>query len=97
MSGASTEEVEAVSKPSAAGIADFDYEERRARMRARRKKMPLALPTGPYVFADFKTWELPGIVVRFSVQIQMKILLFHMRASDTFSLRSLCLSIWWPG
>ncbi|GAQ92260.1 Protein involved in sister chromatid separation and/or segregation [Klebsormidium nitens] len=80
MSGASTTEVAAVSKTSAAGIADFEYEEKRARMRARRKRAPLALPTGPYVFADFRTLQLPGILLHPPETKALK--LMHKLASD---------------
>lgn len=45
-------------------IAGFSEEEKRLRQRiVDRPQLSLKLPQGPYIFCDFRTLQLPGIVV----------------------------------
>lgn len=49
-------------------IAGFDEEERRLKQRiSRRSYNSPKLPQGNYIFCDFRTLSLPGIVVCFAV------------------------------
>lgn len=49
-------------------IAGFDEEEKRQKQRMSSKPMGvLKLPEGPYVFCEFRTLQIPGIEVLFSV------------------------------
>lgn len=74
MMGASEDEVDEVLRNAKADlrIAGFDEEEKRLRQRmSHRQHAPLKLPQGNYIFCDFRTLELPGIVVILSLLIYL--------------------------
>ena len=72
--GVSEHEVDEVLKNAKAElrIAGFDEEEKRLRQRmSNGPHTSLKLPQGKYIFCDFRTLELPGIVVIFSMLIYL--------------------------
>lgn len=70
MMGVSKNEVDEVLKNAKKNerIAGFDEEEKRLKQRMSNKSQALLkLPEGPYVFCEFRTLQIPGIEVLFSV------------------------------
>ncbi|KAH7689234.1 Protein involved in sister chromatid separation and/or segregation protein [Dioscorea alata] len=64
MMGVFDNEIEEVSQNSSKPdlrIAGFDEEEKRMRQRMGRPVVSLKLPTGPYIFGNFQTLDIPGI------------------------------------
>uniref|UniRef100_A0A2P2L036 Uncharacterized protein LOC107417406 n=1 Tax=Rhizophora mucronata TaxID=61149 RepID=A0A2P2L036_RHIMU len=78
MMGVSVDEVDKVLQSAKADlrIAGFDEEENRMRQRmSYRPPTSLKLPQGPYTFSDFRTLQIPGVEVHFSMQI----IFYHMQ------------------
>lgn len=68
MMGVSTNEVEEVLQNAKTNlrIAGFEDEEKRLKQRISHGPSPsLKLPQGPYIFCEFRTLEIPGVVVLF--------------------------------
>ncbi|KAL9258841.1 Protein-tyrosine-phosphatase IBR5-like protein [Drosera capensis] len=83
MMGVSEKEVDEVLKGEKENlrIAGFEEEEKRMRMRMLKAPQgPIRLPQGQYIFADFHTLELPGIVLNPPASEALKRM--HMLAAD---------------
>ena len=68
MMGVFDNEIEEVSQNSSKPdfrIAGFDEEEKRMRQRMGGPVVSLKLPTGPYIFGNFRTLNIPGIEVSY--------------------------------
>lgn len=69
MMGVSKNEVDEVLKNEKKNerIAGFDEEEQRLKQRMSSKRQGLLKLPGPYVFCEFRTLQIPGIEVLFSM------------------------------
>ncbi|XP_021735251.1 uncharacterized protein LOC110701943 isoform X2 [Chenopodium quinoa] len=83
MMGVSKDEIDNVLKDAEANlrIAGFEEEEKRMKQRmSRGSHSSLKLPQGPYIFCNFRTLELPGVVLNPPPSEAMKRM--HMLAAD---------------
>ncbi|GAB2242659.1 hypothetical protein Droror1_Dr00019434 [Drosera rotundifolia] len=83
MMGVTEKEVDEVLKGEKENlrIAGFEEEEKRMRMRMLKAPQgPIRLPQGQYIFTDFRTLELPGIVLNPPASEALKRM--HMLAAD---------------